>query len=112
MLTSTTPINPHQLIEQLGGAQFRMMVGARGVHDIIVSSSENYVRIKFKGSKVANIMYVTLNEMDTYNVQFGKYRGDNYKVVSDHKNIYDDQLRGLFEKTTLLRTSLTKTYGI
>jgi hypothetical protein len=112
MLASTTPIDHTQLLEQLGGNQFCMMVGVKGRnHDVMVSNSLNYVRIKFKGSKVANIMYVTLNERDTYNVQFGKYRGDIYKVVSDHKNIYDDQLRGLFEKTTLLRTSLTKTYA-
>ena len=61
---------------------------------------------KFKGSRVANIMYITLNSMDLYDVKICKYRNLEVKVVDEIENCYNDDLVPFFEKTTGLRTSL------
>jgi len=91
-----------QILAQLGGRKFIAMTGA------VCYSNNNgkTLIVKFKGSKVANIMYVTLNEMDTYDVQICKYRGMEVKTVKEVKGAYADMLKNIFEATTFLRTSL------
>lgn len=90
----------NQILAQLGGYKFIAMTGA------VNFSSGNTLISKFKGSKVANIMYVTLNESDTYTVKICKYRGMNEKVVKEISNVYADMLKPIFEQTTGLKTSL------
>jgi hypothetical protein len=101
---TTSTMNPaEQILAQLGGRRFIAMTGA-------VCHSDNDGRtliVKFKGSKIANLMYITLNEMDTYDVEICKYRGENMKTVKEVKNAYADMLKTIFETTTFLRTSLT-----
>lgn len=88
------------IINQLGGRQFVAMTGAKGYHD------KDSVVIKFKGSRIANYVTITLNVMDTYDVKFSKIQGVNIKTVKVLEGIYNDQLRPLFEEVTGLRTSL------
>ena len=88
------------ILDQLGGRRFIAMTGATCIAD------GNTLIVKFKGSSIANIMYVTLNSLDLYDVQIAKYRGMNVKVVSETSGAYSDMLRPIFEKTTGLRTSL------
>jgi hypothetical protein len=61
---------------------------------------------KFKGSKVANIMYITHTALDLYDIKICKYRGDNVKTVKEVSGAYNDMLVPIFEKTTGLYTSL------
>lgn len=101
MNTSTiTPAN--EILNQLGGNKFIAMVGATCYSD----NNGNTLIVKFKGSKVANIMHITLNSMDTYDVKISKFRGLEMKLVKETLGAYDDMLRKIFEETTGLYTSL------
>ena len=89
-----------QILKQLGGTKFLAMTGATCYSD------NNTLVVKFKGSKVANIMYVTLNESDLYNVRICKYKDMDIITKYFETNIYSDYLRPIFESVTKLRTSL------
>jgi len=93
MNTATTILN------QLGGNKFIAMTGATCYSD------GNTLISKFKGSKVANIMYVTLNENDTYDVKFCKFRGLDVKTIKEVTGAYAEMLKPIFEGTTGLKTS-------
>ena len=86
--------------QQLGGQKFIVMTGATCYSDL------NTLVVKFKGSKVANIMYVEYTSLDLYNIKICKYRGLDVKVISETKNAYADMLRPIFEKITGLATRL------
>ncbi len=90
-----------EIIAQLGGNKFKMMTGASFIAD-----GEDTLIVKFKGSTLANIMYITLNALDLYNVRICKYRGLNVKDVDVSENVYSDMLCPIFEKATGLRTRL------
>jgi hypothetical protein len=94
--------NAQITLSQLGGNKFIAMTGATCYHD----NNGNTLVVKFKGSKAANIMYVTLNSMDTYDVKFCKFRGMDIKTVAEFNGAYVDMLKPMFEDTTKLRTSL------
>ncbi len=89
------------ILQQLGGNKFIAMTGAS-----CYSDGPNKLVVKFKGSKVANLMYVTLNSMDTYDVQICKFRGMDVKTVSHVNGVYCDMLRPMFTEITGLYTSL------
>jgi phosphoribosylpyrophosphate synthetase len=93
MTTATTILN------QLGGNKFIAMTGATCYSD------GNTLISKFKGSKVANIMYVTLNENDTYDVKLCKFRGLDVKTIKEVTGVYAEMLKTIFEGTTGLKTS-------
>jgi hypothetical protein len=93
MTTATTILN------QLGGNKFIAMTGATCYSD------GNTLISKFKGSKVANIMYVTLNENDTYDVKLCKFRGLDVKTIKEVTGAYAEMLKPIFEGTTGLKTS-------
>jgi formate-dependent phosphoribosylglycinamide formyltransferase (GAR transformylase) len=88
------------IAQQLGGNKFIAMTGASFMAD------GNTLIVKFKGSRIANIMYVTLNSMDLYDVKICKYRGLNVKVIKEVEGAYNDMLCPIFEQTTGLRTKL------
>ena len=89
-----------ETLNQLGGKKFIAMTGATCFADgkTLVS--------KFKGSRIANIMYVTLNENDTYDVKICKFKNVTLYTVKEVKGVYADMLIKIFESTTGLRTSL------
>lgn len=94
MTTATETLN------QLGGNRFIAMTGATCYYD-----NETLI-VKFKGSKIANIMYVTPNSMDTYDVKICKFRGLDFKTIKEVTGAYSEMLKNIFESTTGLRTSL------
>ena len=89
-----------QILEQLGGNKFIAMTGATCYTD------NNTLVVKFKGSRIANIMYITLNSLDLYDVKICKYVNMKINVIKEVQNAYSDMLKNIFESTTLLRTSL------
>jgi hypothetical protein len=92
------------ILEQLGGRKFMTMVGA---HNLVCSDEGcGTMMLKFKGSKVANFLKITLTAMDLYDVEFGKIWGHRYTVVKTAKGYYNDMLVRLFEETTGLYTKL------
>ena len=88
------------ILKQLGGSKFIAMTGATCYSD------GNTLVSKFKGSKIANIMYVTLNSLDLYDVKICKYRALEVKTIFEIENVYADMLKSIFENTTKLRISL------
>jgi len=87
------------ILNQLGGNKFIAMTGATCYSD------GNTLISKFKGSKIANIMYVTLNENDTYDVKLCKFRGLDVKTIKEVTGAYAEMLKPIFEGTTGLKTS-------
>lgn len=91
---------------QLGGGKFAAMTGARALvaHDV-KRGGISFKLPRFSGVKV-NYVKIILNDLDLYEVEFGRIYNNTYKVIAEHKDIYNDQLRELFERVTGLRTSL------
>lgn len=89
------------ILQQLGGRKFIAMTGASCYAD-----GENTLVVKFKGSQKANIMYVTLNGLDLYDVKIAKYSGLNVKTIDETENADAEMLAPLFTKVTGLYTSI------
>jgi len=92
------------ILEQMGGRMFCMMCG---VHSKV--AIENGIMFGFKGSRKANKMKVTLNSMDTYDIEFWKISPSGKlpnKVVHEEKGFYNDMLVPEFEEFTGLYTRM------
>ena len=83
------------ILQQLGGSgRLAMMTGANNFVAL-----KNGVTFKIKNRKV-NFIKITLNSRDLYDVYFYKLVGSNLKLISEHNDIYFDELIPLFEKET------------
>mgnify|MGYP001575726484 CR=1 FL=1 len=95
------------VISQLGGmGRLRTMVGA---YDLLRGYDEAgwpAFSFKFKGSKSFNFARITLTPLDVYAVRIGKVSGYKLINVKDFTDIYAEQLRPLFERTTGLYLSM------
>jgi len=97
-------ITLNQLTNSNNGARRLItMIGAKNL-----AKAENSVSFKFmRGAKnKANYCKITFNVMDTYDLEFGKIHGLNYKVISEISGLYDDQLFSYFQDETKLNLSL------
>jgi hypothetical protein len=106
-----TADNANIIFDQLthannGVGRLKLMVGG---WNFSFSGEDNYAsfRFKAKAKNKANYMKITLNAMDTYDVEFGSVRGMNYTVRSFIEGLYFDQLKEYFENETALYLSLT-----
>jgi hypothetical protein len=95
-----------EIYRQLGGNKFKVMTGAK---DFV--GDENTLRFKLRKGTAKdgiNLVSITLNSMDLYDVSFQKfnYRTFDIKTIKEFNNIYNDQLKDIFEETTGLHTSL------
>ena len=99
-------ITAQAIWRQLGGGKFAAMTGARALvaHDVKWGGI-SFKLPRFSGVKV-NYVKIILNDLDLYEVEFGRIYNNTYKEISKHTGIYNDQLRELFERVTGLRTSL------
>ena len=89
------------ILEQLGGSgRLRMFTGANNFVAL-----KNGVTFKIKNRKV-NFIKITLNSLDLYDVYFYKLAAGNLKLISEHNDIYFDELIPLFEKQTGMYLSL------
>ena len=94
------------ILMQLGGRRFITMTGAKNflaLNDGCGGMRFNIPR--FPGVKI-NLIEIVLNGSDLYDVKFSRVHGLALKEISSHTDIYFDELRGLFERETGLRTSL------
>lgn len=92
----------HTILQQMGGNQFTAMTGAKNFIAL-----EGGLSFQLPNARKANgVKYVRieLTPMDTYTVRFFGQKASGGEQVFD--NTYCDQLRGLFEDVTGLRTSL------
>jgi len=71
-----------------------------------VSYYAGLICVKFKGSSKANVMYITLNSLDTYTVKIAKVVNYKFSEVFSTDNLYAEQLQSVFTKVTGLYTSL------
>ena len=94
------------ILSQLGGRQFTSMTGAKDLVAIARGLQFKLPRGLARNSITA--VRVVLEPSDTYTVKFFNVRG---RELSSFDDTYCDQLRGLFEDVTGLRTSLSAVYG-
>ncbi len=102
------------ILQQLGGGRFIAFTGSK---DFI--AIENGLQISLaKNASKANRLKVTLNGMDTYDMEFYRYTAPRYStrggqfrmypekvtMVKEYKGIYFDQLQELFTETTGMYT--------
>ena len=88
------------ILQQLGGNKFIAMTGAKNLVD-----TGKGLKFKIGGGAKKGISYVniTLNSMDTYDVQF---MNRNARLVSEFEDVYADNLQELFTSETGFYTSL------
>ena len=91
------------ILEQLGGNKFRVMTGAKSFLGFT-----NGITMKIgRNSSNSNWLKITLNSMDTYDMEFAKVtRMGEKKSVTEYNNIYNDMLTDVFTKHTGMYTSL------
>lgn len=83
------------IYHQLGGAQFGAMTGAKQF-----VKHPSALSFKFPRTKGINYCKITLNSMDTYDLELGLIHGHNYKIKHDLKGYYNDMLREAFSTHT------------
>lgn len=98
------------ILQQLGGNGFIAMTGA---HTLL--SHENKrggLSLKFKGSRKANYLEVTLDHSDTYDLRFCQIgRNFNVKEVEQIDGVYCDMLQDIFKRVTGLDTQMPRIVG-
>ena len=91
------------ILEQLGGNKFRMMTGAKN----FMGFSNGLVMKIGRNSSNSNYLKITLNSMDTYDMELAKVsKMVEKKSVSEYNNIYCDMLTDQFTAHTGMYTSL------
>ena len=92
------------ILEQLGGGEFRMMVGAK----TFTYDHEGTTNFKIgQNRKRINVVRVFYNyNSDDYTMEFGRIRKHTYKTIERVENIYCDQLTETFERVTGMVTAL------
>lgn len=88
-------------IQEQIGHKALYMLGAKNLLD-----HGDALSFRVRGSKAVNYIKITLNSMDTYDLEFGKVWGHNYKVKATFDGAYVDMLHDLIEKETGLYTKL------
>ena len=97
-------LDPKQLLQQLGGNRFIMMVGAK---NLAVDKSRNELHMKIgRNSKGVNFVRIKLSSMDLYDMEFLQVRAGKIKIKSKVKDVYADQLGKMFKKHTGLNVRL------
>ena len=90
-----------EIANQLGGTgRLHAMIGAKNFQ-----ANGNGLSFRVPSRK-ANYVKITLNSMDTYDVEYGIIHGDKYKVVATSEGIYNDMLRRDVEENLGMYLSL------
>ena len=90
------------ILNQLGG--MRKVVAMTGARNFITSLKG--LRFRFpQPSRGPNEVEIRLDPTDTYTVTFNRIVGAKVVEVSKHTDIYNDMLKGLFERETGLYLS-------
>lgn len=96
--------NAGVVLQQLGGNKFIMMTGAKQ----FIKDDKN-AQCSFKigrNCKGVNGVRITLNSMDTYDMEFINIRAGVMKTKSEAKGVYNDQLQEIFTQHTGMYTYL------
>jgi|TARA_R110002096_G_scaffold353324_1_gene546585 hypothetical protein len=88
------------ILNQLGGRKFLAFTGSKNL-----IAGENFLTMKLaRNSSGANYLKISLNAMDTYEIEFISIRSGAMKTKHEFNGIYNDQLVNIFETTTGLYT--------
>ena len=93
-----------EILNQLGGNKFIAMTGARNF-----VCDNNSMAFKLSSTMTRNHINwvkITLNCMDTYDLEFVSIRGINIKKVSEISGVYNEDLRNIIADRTGLTLSL------
>jgi hypothetical protein len=93
-----------EILRQLGGNRFIAMTGAKNCADV-GNGLAFQLPSKFANQGI-NAVKIVLDPSDTYTVKFMRFWGTNLKTISEHHDVYCDQLVELFETQTGLYTHL------
>lgn len=99
-MTNLTTANT--ILNQLGGRRFLAMTGST---NLVGGKNSLSMKLKRNSSK-CNYLRITLNSMDTYDVEFISIIGTKISTKKQFTNIYNDQLVNIFENETGYYTSL------
>jgi hypothetical protein len=91
------------ILQQLGGKRFTLMTGSKNY-----VADKNSLRMNLSRNRSgAKWLKITLNSMDTYDMEFFTAKKD-FTIVTKAKfnNVYCDQLQQIFTQITGLYTSL------
>ena len=92
--------------EQLGAKTF-FMLGAKNKGYGTDNKGNTYISFKIRGSKNVSHIKITYNEaMDLYDMEFGKVRKYEYKIINTVNSVYNDMLNQIIESNTGLYTRL------
>jgi hypothetical protein len=101
------------ILQQLGDNEFRVMTGAKNF--VAIESGLQFDLPKYPGLKI-NRVVITLNDRDTYDVQFGRISKKKdavygvtmptYEALFFLNDVYADSLRKTFTSMTGLDTRL------
>lgn len=94
-----------EILNQLGG--YRRLHAMTDAKNFVYGVGENWLSFRIPYPKT-NYIKITLNSMDTYDVEIGRIRGDSYKIVEEIKGVYNDDLVERIEKATGLRFRLER----
>ena len=92
------------IVQQLGGNKFIVMTGAK---NFVKDDSKKMIAFKIgRNCKSVNHVRITLNSMDTYDMEFIRIRAGKLTVVHTANNVYNDMLQDVFTEHTGLYTRL------
>lgn len=94
-----------EILMQLGGNRFVAMTGAR---EFVALSDTPHGGLMFRisGCKIINKCRITLDQADTYTIQFWYVNGAKTRMVTETTGAYYDMLQDLFKRATGLDTHL------
>jgi hypothetical protein len=95
------------ILEQLGGGAFAVMTGAKN----FTATGDGLALKVGRNEKGVTHVRVTLDASDTYTMTFLAIRAGKSRTVASAAGLYCDMIRGEFERSTGLRTSLTAVYA-
>lgn len=97
------------ILEQLGGNGFRLMCGVTNA-----TAGKNHLQLRFKGCRKANTLKITLNAMDTYDMEFYQFRPKSMTCpkMIEFLGLYAEDLAKTFTDFTGLETRLVRVKGV
>lgn len=103
-LTAKGSFQAGEVLRQLGGNRFIAMTGAK---NFVKDDDKQMIGFKIgRNAKNVNYVRITLNSMDTYDVEFLNINVNRVKTVSKVEGVYNDQLQEIFTENTGMATRL------
>lgn len=103
----------NEMLSQLGGRRFMMMVGARMP---VYFEKDNKVVLRMaigKNCHNINRFEIAYNEgQDLYELRFIRQRKNVDKVVKEYNGVYCDMLASLFEQETGMATAMPMVFMV